>query len=368
MKATIVLVDDLAELRRILRLILEHGGPFRVVGEGATGEEAVALAAEHHPDLLLMDVEMPGGPSGWHVLPRIREVAPETAVVILSGSRADPAAGPARELAAAVLEKGLPPNELNAALLAVLGAGAGAGAGDARDDEPAVPPAAPPDAAPPVVGVDAFAAVAGHDLAQPLQVAYGYLEMLRADYGAGLDPTAATWLDAALTSLERMRVLVQDLLRFARTGATEPAPEEVDLGAAIDEALAALGGAVLTEVERDDDLPLVVADHAALVDVLAVLLDNARTFGGSRVTVSAETTDDEWVVAVTDDGPGVPPSVAARLFEPFQRGTSPERGSGLGLARARKLVEAGGGRLWLEPAPPDGSTTFRFSLPRPAGG
>lgn len=378
-RRSVVVVDDLAELRQILRLILEHGGPFRVVAEGCNGEEAVAMAAEHHPDLLLMDVEMPGGPSGWEVLPRLREVAPETLVVILSGSRADRHPPEWSSLAAAVLEKGLPPKELNAALLEVLGA-----------DTPPIPPAdgdvataddALVSAASRIerqqrdlvrtsAELDAFAAVAGHDLAQPLQVAYGYLEMLRTDYGATLDPTAASWLDAAVASLDRMRVLVQGMLAFGRAGARAPRVAAVDLGAVVDEAVAQVPPDVAGEdweIHRDA-LPVVVADRELLVAVVGELLANALRFSrlGAPpvVTVSAEELEGEWVVTVADEGPGIPASLGERAFDVFRRGSSSGGGAGLGLATCRKLVEAHGGRIWLEPAEANDGAVVRFSLPR----
>lgn len=377
-RRSVVIVDDLAELRQILRLILEHGGPFRVVAEGCNGEEAVAMAAEHHPDLLLMDVEMPGGPTGWEVLPRLREVAPETLVVILSGSRADQHPPEWSSLASAVLEKGLPPKELNAALLEVLGADtppiAPAG-GDVATADALVSAAfrierQQRDLVRASAELDAFAAVAGHDLAQPLQVAYGYLEMIRTDYGDTLDPTAASWLDAAVASLERMRVLVQGVLTFGRAGARPPRLAAIDLAAVVDEAVAQLPPDVTGgdwELHRDA-LPVVVADRELLVAVVGELLANALRFshleGPPVVTVSAEELDGEWVVTVADEGPGIPASLGERAFDVFQRGSSSGRGAGLGLATCRKLVEAHGGRIWLEPAEADDGAVVRFSLPR----
>ena len=380
-RRSVVVVDDLAELRQILRLILEHGGPFRVVAEGRNGHDAVALAAEHHPDLLLMDVEMPGGPSGWDVLARIEEVAPETVTVILSGSRGQrrPEGGPEP---AAVLEKGLPPRELNAALVALLGA---------TDDDGAAPASAPADDAlasaatrierqerdlrRSTAELDSFASVAGHDLAQPLQVAYGYLEMLRADYGEGLDPTAAEWLEAAIGSLDRMRGLVQALLAFARAGARPPAVVPADLDAAVDEALRRLEPALTAargRVERGP-LPVVEADAAQLVDVLVALVDNAIRFAAPgeppTITIGADVDDEAWTVTVADDGPGFTAGVADRAFEAFQRSPSPSgRGPGLGLATCRKLVEGHGGRIWLDDgAGTDqaaGGAAIHFTLPR----
>lgn len=377
-RRSVVVVDDLAELRQILRLVLEHGGPFRVVAEGRDGHDAVALAAEHHPDILLMDVEMPGGPSGWDVLAQVAEVAPETLVVILSGSRGDerPAGAPAP---AAVLEKGLPPTELNAALAALLGIeGSGTGsvpaAGDAPGESPL--PAAglgrrPGGPSSSAAELEWFASVAGHDLAQPLQVAYGYLEMLRADYGDDLDPTAAEWLGAAIGSLDRMRALVQAVLAFARAGARPPEVGPVDLGTVLDEALAPLAAAIAAaggRIERGP-LPVVDADPSHLVTVLAALVDNALRFahpgGAPTVVIGATEQAGGWTVSVADDGPGFPDALGDLAFDAFQRrATSSGRGPGLGLATCRKLVEAHGGRIWADAAAPGSGAVVRFTLPR----
>jgi signal transduction histidine kinase len=220
--------------------------------------------------------------------------------------------------------------------------------------------------------VEAFASVASHDLAQPLQVAYGYLEMLRTDYAAGLDPTAAQWLDAALVSMERMRRLVHDILAFGRSGGGEVASSEVDLERVVDAALAR----VAPRVDECDarvvrgDLPFVRGHEGLLTDVVTHLLDNALRFAepGRRPTVriGAEATSEGWVVTVADDGPGVPAALADRVFEAFERGpASSGAGAGLGLALCRKLVQRHGGRLWLERDPePTSGATFRFSLPR----
>jgi DNA-binding NarL/FixJ family response regulator len=136
MTARVLLVDDVATERRLVRAALERSGRFLVVGEGADGEEGVALAVELHPDLVVMDLSMPHM-DGLEALARLRDRCPGLPVVILSGLSADDAAASALRLGAAgYLEKGLHPAELVAylgrltdAAAAPTGAGAGAGEG-----------------------------------------------------------------------------------------------------------------------------------------------------------------------------------------------------------------------------------------------
>ena len=117
----VLLVDDVGELRALVRLTLERSGHFDVVAEASNGEDAVEAASAHQPDVVLLDVSMPLM-DGLEALPRIRERAPDARVVMLSGFAEDRLGDEARRLgAAAYLEKGVPPRELVARLLEVLG-------------------------------------------------------------------------------------------------------------------------------------------------------------------------------------------------------------------------------------------------------
>lgn len=113
-------VDDEPDLRLLVRTVLERTGHFKVVGEAGDGEAAIAGAEEHQPDLILLDLSMPRM-SGADALPRIREVAPDSKVVILSGW--DPVHAVERTGAGAVayLEKGISPSRLVDELLVVAG-------------------------------------------------------------------------------------------------------------------------------------------------------------------------------------------------------------------------------------------------------
>jgi signal transduction histidine kinase len=115
-----------------------------------------------------------------------------------------------------------------------------------------------------------------------------------------------------------------------------------------------------------DDLPEISCDPRQLRRVLQNLVGNAVKFRGEqppRVEVFAHADREEWVVTVRDNGVGVDPEHASRIFRMFARVDGDAEGTGIGLAVCRRVVEAHGGRIWVEPAEGGGSA-FRFTLPR----
>lgn len=117
---TILLADDAADIRSLLRMILEFTGPFTIVAEATNGAEAVDLAERHHPDLVLLDLAMPVM-DGLEALPQILLRSPTSKIAILSGFSADRLAEQALALGAHLyLEKGLSPRDIIAKLEAVL--------------------------------------------------------------------------------------------------------------------------------------------------------------------------------------------------------------------------------------------------------
>ncbi len=85
---SVLVVDDAPELRLVVRMLLERAGGFEVVAEASDGQEAIELAEEHHPDVVLLDLTMPRL-SGADALPRIREVSPRSVVIVLTGYQRD---------------------------------------------------------------------------------------------------------------------------------------------------------------------------------------------------------------------------------------------------------------------------------------
>ncbi len=210
-----------------------------------------------------------------------------------------------------------------------------------------------------------------HELRTPLTVLQGTLEAM-VDRVYPADPEN---LLAALAQVRTLSRLVEDLRLLSQADAGEltlhKAP--LDLGRFLEEVLEAHRSVaqergISLSLERPAALPLVLADRDRLAQVMGNLLSNAlrHTPPEGRITVRLTDRGRDVVVAVADNGPGVPPKDLPHLFERFwRRDPSRQRatgGSGLGLSIARHIVEAHGGHIWAEPTP-GGGLTVAFALP-----
>jgi signal transduction histidine kinase len=213
-------------------------------------------------------------------------------------------------------------------------------------------------------------AVVAHDLRCPLALVGATTEfLLELDAHA---PARVRLLDGVMRAVGRMNRLVGDLLDVVRSDAgrlpLDPAPTTARtlLGQA-EEAFRAPGGECRVRVEVDS-LPhdvAVLADPGRLLQVLGNLIGNALKFSepSGHVVVRARPAADRVVFEVEDTGPGIPPDQLDRLFDRFWQGRPTDRrGIGLGLAIARGIVDAHGGRIWAENRVAGGST-FAFAIP-----
>ncbi|MEO7731977.1 MAG: HAMP domain-containing sensor histidine kinase [Kofleriaceae bacterium] len=207
----------------------------------------------------------------------------------------------------------------------------------------------------------ALVSAVAHEVRNPLGVIAAHAKLLER---AGA-PVAS--LDAVRAQVRRASRFVDDLLAYGK-----PRPltvRELDVRQVIDEAVAAVravhgGAAIAVDVRPGTH---VVADRAALVDVLVNLIGNAAiaVADHGQVTIRARV-GDGLELAVSDDGPGVPPALEARLFQPFVTGRGRDHahpGTGLGLATARGIVERHGGTLRHEPVAGEGGARFVLRLP-----
>ncbi len=204
-----------------------------------------------------------------------------------------------------------------------------------------------------------------HDFKNPMAVVLGTADLIRSRDPD--NPKLARQCDVICRQIDRMSALTRDVLEFAR-GRTVLEPEEVDLRAWLAEVVdghreAAERAGQRVALECPDG-PRVIVDPGRLRRVLDNLLTNAREASrvGDLVTLRARVRDDGGVLLeVQDEGAGIPPEIAATLFEPFVT-AGKEGGSGLGLAISRKIVEDHGAGLTVASAPGAGAC-FRIELP-----
>jgi PAS domain S-box-containing protein len=231
-----------------------------------------------------------------------------------------------------------------------------------------------------------FAYSISHDLQSPLRMVTGFLRILRQQYGEHnarqLDDQAHEYIGYAMEGAERMREMIRGLLAYSRVGtrgcALEPIDCEEVLARVLVDLMVPIEGGSKVEgtseasmadmVITHDPLPTVLADGVQLGQVFQNLIDNAVKFRGDappHVHISACEDGERWRFAVRDNGIGIDPAQADRLFRVFERLHTEEEypGTGIGLAICKKIVERHCGRIWLESEPGNGAT-FYFTLPK----
>jgi light-regulated signal transduction histidine kinase (bacteriophytochrome) len=219
--------------------------------------------------------------------------------------------------------------------------------------------------------LEQFAYIAGHDLQEPLRMVTGLMGLLRDGYkGKQLDAKADQYIDFAVDGAHRMSMMIKDLLEYSRTGTKglKLAPADIaDIVSAVQANLRRIieeTKAVITH----DPLPTVTADASQMMQVFQNLIENAIKFRKPdrpcQVHVGAAKKDGQWMFSVRDNGIGIDPKQADRVFLLFQRLHTRDKypGSGIGLAICKKIVERHGGRIWVESAMGGGSTFF-FTIP-----
>jgi signal transduction histidine kinase/DNA-binding response OmpR family regulator len=217
--------------------------------------------------------------------------------------------------------------------------------------------------------LEQFAYVASHDLQEPLRKVVGYTQLLGKRYVGKLDADADEFITYAVDAARRMQQLIQDLLTYSRVGRQGKELALVDCEVILAQALRNLqvliqeNGALITH----DPLPRVTADAGQFVQLFQNLIGNAIKFHGDQpphVHVGVARQDHDWVFSVRDNGIGIDPQYAERIFLMFQRlhSRSAYPGTGIGLAVCQKIVQRHGGRIWVESQLGEGAT-FAFAIP-----
>ena len=215
-----------------------------------------------------------------------------------------------------------------------------------------------------------LAAIASHDLVEPLRVIAGYSELLREHSEEAGNEEVAQITEAIERGVGRMQRLIDGMLAYARAGVPVPR-EEVDLGEVVGEVLLSLQGSIKEREAQVEvaDLPAVHFNRAQLAQIMSNLVSNALKFVPSGrhplVKISAERSNDTWLVAVADNGIGVAEEERKRIFDLFSNRAADESG-GIGLAVCARIVERAGGHLDAD-AGPDGGSVFTLTIPDAPG-
>ncbi len=218
--------------------------------------------------------------------------------------------------------------------------------------------------------LEQFAYVASHDLQSPLRTIENYLTLLDAQYGSRIDPEARQLIDKSTGAVDRMRILINDLLSLSHVGSTTHFTD-IDLTELVNE--------IISDQQQDirqagasiqvGALPTLKAHRTDLKQLFSNLITNAIKYRhpavAPQVTISVITTGDCYQFSVQDNGIGIGPQHYDRVFQLFQRlhGRNEFPGTGIGLATCKKVVEIYGGRIWID-STPGGGTTFFFTLPQ----
>ena len=364
--AVVLIADDDQTMRLLIRGALEHVG--LAVEEAVTGEQAVAVFPQIHPDLVLLNVVMPGL-DGFATCAAIRSLpgGEQTPILMVTGLGDTASILRAYEVGATdfiqkpvnwvilgqrarymlrashTLESLQRSEEKNRALLEQTRQVA---------EE-----------------LRQFAYVASHDLQEPLRMVTSYVQLLAQRYHDQLDAEAQEFIGYAVEGAQRMHALIVDLLSYSRMERQAEEWTETDGEAVVEQAVhdlrlaVAESGAVVTH----DALPTVTAVPGQLRQLLENLLSNALKFRGPeppRIHISAQRQGTEWVFSVRDNGIGLDPLHATRIFQMFQRLHTHREypGTGIGLAICKKIVQRHGGRIWVESELGKGATFF-FTLP-----
>lgn len=215
-----------------------------------------------------------------------------------------------------------------------------------------------------------FAYVASHDLQEPLNQVANYVQLLEMRYGEALDGDAVEFINFAVEGVSLMQTLIDDVLAYSKVDLQGIEWQLTDVEASLSRAMGNLRGRISDSeaVVTHDPLPTIVADGTQLMQLFQNLIGNAIKFKKPeqppQIHIGVQRQEEAWLFSVQDNGIGIDPQFAERIFVIFQRLHTRDEyaGTGMGLAICKKIVECHRGRIWVESELGQGAT-FYFTIP-----
>lgn len=216
--------------------------------------------------------------------------------------------------------------------------------------------------------LEQFTYAASHDLQEPLRMVSAYMGLLQKRYDGQLDEKAQSYIHYAVDGATRMKVLINDLLEYSRTGNSTIAYTDVSITQVLEdiqktfrEDLQEPGAGIFFSA-----LPTIKANKIQMLQLFQNLIGNAikyRSEAAPQIHISATTTTTHWIFSIKDNGQGIESKYYEKIFGMFQRlqSNATHKGTGIGLALCKKIAERHGGDIWLTSEPGKGSTFF-FSI------
>ena len=217
--------------------------------------------------------------------------------------------------------------------------------------------------------LEQIAFASSHDLQEPLRRLCTHSQLLSNRYKGRLDQDADDYIERIVEGAKRMQALIKNLLTYYSVGGETKPFKPTDCEAVLTTVLVSLKAAISESgvIVTHDPLPTVMGDEIQLGQLFQYLIDNGikyRNGGAPQIHVSCKMEGEEWLFSLKDNGIGIDPQYAERIFIIFQRLHSQKEypGTGIGLAVSKKIVERHGGRIWVESEPGKGAT-FYFTVP-----
>jgi signal transduction histidine kinase len=216
--------------------------------------------------------------------------------------------------------------------------------------------------------LDQFAYAASHDLKAPLRGIASLAAWLEEDLGDAMSETARKQLSLMQGRVIRLESLIEGMLRYAHAGRLGTTLENVDVASLLIDVVGLLAPPPAAKIKIEPGMPMIVTERAPLTQVFMNLIGNALKYADKddpHVEVRFADDGNFWRFSVRDDGPGIDPQFHERVWGIFQTLHPRDRveSTGIGLSVVRKIVEARGGRAWIESKPGRGAT-FRFTWPK----